>query len=294
MRSTRPSLRQRSLLLSTLLVPFGCASGASPTDAGARFDGGQDSGVASDAMISVDAGSDAGFDSGPADSGRPPDAGADADVGCRISLGDTPSIDGSADIADYPTSQVLAPGAPLSSADVAAVTWSSSHLYVTLTSEAFLDPSRPLHVYLELAQRLGDPSTATGKEYGGNVPTLPFTPTHLVAIRRTSDLGPPGPYNGVYLVSDGWMARAAPLTEAVEVFASGDQRTLSVRVPWNSLGGCPTQMRIAAHVVYGAPLSGMEWKDTLPAGHAPWASTGGGFYEVDLTGDTASSRWTLR
>lgn len=271
-----------------------CATGSTP-DGGLHRDAGFDANVGFDGSTSVDAGADASsttdatLDSGVPDSGG--DGGADG--GCGIATGDAPDIDGSGDIAAYPTSQVLTPGATLSSTDVAAITWSSRHLYVTMTSDAFTDASRPLHVYLELGITLGAVEPGTGKEYGGNLPTLPFRPTHLIAIRRTSDLGPPGPYDGVYVAIDGWMTPSSALVEGTDVFASADQQTLSVRIPWSALGGCPLRMRLAAHVVYGAPLSGMEWKDAIPSTHTPWTPSGGAFYDIDLTGDPAVSSWTV-
>ncbi|MBZ0121729.1 MAG: hypothetical protein K8H88_32330 [Sandaracinaceae bacterium] len=272
-----------------------CATGSTPTDGGLRRDAGLDANIGFDGSVFVDAGvndsstADANLDSGVPDGGR--DGGAS---GCGIAVGDTPAIDGSGDIAAYPTSQVLTPGVTLSSTDVAAITWSSSHLYVTMTSDAFTDASRPLHVYLELGTTLGAVEPGTGKEYGGNLPTLPFRPTHLIAIRRTSDLGPPGPYDGVYVAIDGWTTPSSALVEATDVFASADQRTLSVRIAWSAVGSCPLRMRLAAHVVYGAPLSGMEWKDAIPSTHTPWTPSGGAFYEIDLTADPTVSSWTVR
>lgn len=270
-----------------------CAIGSTPTDGGLHRDAGFDANVGFDGSASVDAGADASSTTDANPDSAVPDSGG-ADGGCGIAAGDTPAIDGSGDIAAYPASQVLTPGAALSSTDVAAITWSSSHLYVTMTSDAFTDASRPLHAYLELGTTLGAVEPGTGKEYGGNLPTLPFRPTHLIAIRRTSDLGPPGPYDGVYVAIDGWMTPSSALVEGTDVFASADQRTLSVRIAWSALGGCPLRMRLAAHVVYGAPLSGMEWKDAIPSTHTPWTPSGGAFYDIDLTADPAVSSWTVR
>jgi hypothetical protein len=89
-----------------------------------------------------------------------------------------------------------------------------------------------------------------------------------------------------------WTTRARALAPGTDVFASSDNRTLSVRAPWSSLGGCPLAMRLSVHVVNGA--SGNEWKDLVPSTHTPWLAGGGGFYEVSLTGSSSVSGWTLR
>ena len=110
-----------------------------------------------------------------------------------------------------------------------------------------------------------------------------------VHVRRVSDAGP-GAYNGVFVPSDGWTTRTLALDDAT--FASADQRTLSVSVQWSALGGCPTSLRLALHVVHGALAN--EWKDLVPTTHTPWQMPGGGYYEIDLTASPAVSGWSLR
>lgn len=263
-------------------------------DAPAAIDAGPDTGP--DAPLRADAGGDAGIDApAPADAGADVggDAGRDAGVGCAISLGDTPVLDGSGDVASYPGSQLVVPGAPVAATDVVALTWDPAYLYVTVTSDGFLDAFEPLHVYLETGTTLGAAVPSMGKEYAGLTPHLPFSPTHVVAVRRTSDSGTGGPYDGVYVPggSPAWSTRATALDVGTHVWVSGDSRTLSVRVPWSALGGCPTRMRLAMHVVHGAP--GNEWKDLVPATHTPWVAPGGGYHELDLTADPAVSGWAL-
>jgi hypothetical protein len=219
-----------------------------------------------------------------------PDA---ADTTCTISQSATqpPSLDGNGDLAKYAATQVTAPGAPLAGTDEVALTWDRTNLYVTVTSDAFLDPYQPLHVYLETgAAPLAAAVASTGKEYGGLTPKLPFTATHLIAVRRTSDSGT-GPYDAVYTPASSWDTRATPLAAGTDVFASSDNRTLSVRVPWTALGGCPTAMRMTIHVVHGVAAN--EWKDLLPITTTPWVAPGGGYFEIDLTQPPPMSGWAV-
>jgi hypothetical protein len=210
------------------------------------------------------------------------------DAGCAISNGTTPMLDGVDDVAKYPAAQLITPGAMLGT-DQAAIAWNASHLFVTLTSNAFMAQYEPLHVYLETGATFATVAAATGKEYSGLTPALPFSPTHLIAVRRVSNSGSGG-YDGVFVPTDQWQARTIALD--TETFASADNRTLSVRVPWTSLGGCPTSMRLALHVVHGQ--AGNEWKDLVPSTHTPWLAPGGGYYEIDLTAAQAVAGWMLR
>jgi hypothetical protein len=217
------------------------------------------------------------------------DAAADgAVVTCAISEGFTPALDGSDDIAAYPVAQQLAPGAMLGT-DGAAIAWDVTNLYATVTSTAFTNAYEPLHIYIEATSSLGTAAPATGKEYSGLTPQLPFSATHLIAVRRVSDSGS-GAYDGVFVPSDGWMTRTLALDSATLV--SSDQKTISVTVPWTALGNCPTALRLAVHVVHGA--SANEWKDLVPSTHTPWQSPGGGYYEIDLSGAPAVTSWQLR
>lgn len=293
---------------SALACASACATGtpmsrfdAGRSDAGRR-DAGQplsDGGPPIDAAVVMDSGTDAGIDAGALRDGGP-DAGRDAgtarDAGssCAISAGDAVTLDGMGDVAAYPSSQVITPGATLAVTDVAAITWSASELYVTFTSEAFVSEYKPLHVYLEAGTALGGAARTQGKEYGGDTPELPFTPTHVIAVRRRSDSGTGGPYNAVYVPggTPAWSTQALPLVTGTHVFVSTDNRTISVRVPWSALGGCPTRLRLAAHVVNGDLAN--DWKDTVPASHMPWMMLATGYYEIDLTGDPAIAGWTLR
>ena len=210
------------------------------------------------------------------DAFRPP-----ADAGCAISTGVSPAIDGVGDLAVYPAAQQLAPGAMLGG-DGAAIAWDAANLYVTVASPAFQADYEPLHIYVESATALAAAIPAQGKEYSGLVPMLPFTPTHLIAARRT-DAG----YDGVY-TGAGWTTRAATM----QVVVAADQHALSVVVPWTALGGCPTALRLALHVVHA--VAGNEWKDLVPATATPWLAPGGGYYEIDLTGAPAVASWVLR
>jgi hypothetical protein len=234
--------------------------------------------VATDAALAEDARPDA--HPHPADAH--PDAAPDA--GCAIAAGVTPMLGTNNDLAAYPATQHLAPGAMLG-ADGSAIAWDRDHLYITVTSDAFTGAYEPLHVYIETDELGAVPSQ--GKEYGGLIAALPFTPNFLVAVRRVSDSGT-GAYDGVYAPASAWSTR----TTALNAITSADERTLSVVVPWAALGSCPNAIRLAAHVVHG--VVGNEWKDLVPATHAPWLTAGGGYYQIDLTGSTAVSSWVLQ
>jgi hypothetical protein len=258
-----------ALLVALPIATLGCARGVMQI-------AGEDAALP-DATQQVDA---APADVAQVTADAPPDA------GCAISNGMTPVLDGVDDLAKYPAAQRLTPGATLA-ADGAAVAWNRTHLFVTVSSIAFGAAYEPLHVYVETGAALAIPVAAQGKEYSGLVPALPFSPTHLIAVRRISDAGTGG-YNGVFVPTDQWQTRTSALD--AETFAASSQ--LSVRVPWAALGGCPTQMRLALHVVHG--VAGNEWKDLVPSTHTPWQMPGGGYYEIDLTGPQSVASWTLR
>lgn len=291
----------RALVVGTLVLAA-CASSRmeQPDEADAPR---ADAAPATDAAPSADAPADTDATAGPdaaadaaADASTDAGTSADADLDappCIISTGHTPALDGVADLADYPASQRLTPGATLAATDEVAVTWDPTYLYVTVTSQAFTDGSKPLHVYVETASSLAAATPRAGKEYSGHTPQLGFDASYVIAARRTNDFGT-GPYDAIYAAAGtpAWTTRAHTLTPGTHVFSSSDNRTLSIRAPWFELGGCPLAMRISVHVVNGA--SGNEWKDLVPASHAPWLTGGGGFFEVALTGDPAVSGWTLR
>ncbi len=270
-----------------------------------------DAAIAADATVRVDVTRpdtplppDASFDAprdGGTDAFSPPDVGFDAPVDargdaplpCAISSGDSPRLDGTDDLAEYPAVQRLALGAPLNVGDEAAITWNTTAFFATFTSDAFRDDVfRPVHLYVEASSLLVAPVASTGKEYASLTAGLPFSATHLIAVRRTSDSGVGGAYNGVYSPAGSWAARTTPLNMGTDVFTSADGRTISVRVPWSALGGCPTRMRLVAHIVHAEVAN--EWKATVPSTHTPWMPSGGAFYDIDLTGDPAVSGWVVR
>ena len=127
----------------------------------------------------------------------------------------------------------------------------------------------------------------------GLTAVLPFTPTHLVAVRRTSSISSGAPYDGIYTPSGSWMTMPYELREGVDVFAEGTS-AIAVRVPWSQLG-CATHLRLTAHVVNGM-VAGNEWKDFVPLAARPWnpAEGPGTYYEIDLTADPAVTGWVER
>lgn len=263
---------RRAVLATFAVLAAGCSTAhVSPPDGGTV-----DAAPGPDATPGPDAATDAAIDAG----------------GCTIASGDSPTLDGDGDLAAYPASQLLTPGVPNGAGDRVAITWDPTSLYVTVTSPSFANAFKPLHIYIETATPLAAPTTTMGKEYGGDTPFLPFAATHLIAIRRTDD-GGAGAYDGVYLPGTPatFTTRTFALVPATHVFASADGGTLSVRTPWSALGGCPTAMRLAVHVVHGDV--GNDWKDTVPTTHTPWLTPGGGYYQVDLTADPAIAGWSL-
>ena len=305
----------RIVLASLVLVlAAGCAAEAErETDAGGGWDaarrdagptdaGGGEDAAPGDAGDVDGGGMDAGSDGGGLDAGPDVDAGADAGPGdagtdaggtdagtCTVaSAGDTLAFDGTDDLGEYPAEQILTPGAPLEAWERFGLTWDTDYLYVTMVSRGFEDEYEPVHVYLEAGASLGAASASTGKEYSSLTAELPFTPTHLVAVRRTSDSGSGGPYNGVYTPASSWSDRAVPLAEGTDYWVAGDDHTIAVRIAWADLG-CPSELRLSAHVVHAETAN--EWKDVVPAGATPWATGGGAYYEIDLTADPAISGW---
>lgn len=261
------------------------ADGGAAEDAGARDAGGLRDAGPVDAGIVNDAGP---VDAGPGDAG-PVDAGATC---LPLASGGIPiALDGVDDLGKYPASQILTPD-PLTLNqpwELFGLAWDRDFLYVTQVSQGFEDEYEPLHVYLEASDALGTPTSTTGKEYSGLTPALPFAPTHVVAARVTDGVDA---YNGVYTPDAQWSTKALALVSGVDVFVSADRHTLAARVPLEALG-CPTHLRLAAHVVHDVVVAN-EWKDVVPTGHTPWAAPGGAYYEIDLTADPSVSSWTLR
>lgn len=305
----------RYAALSLCLFIVGCAVGMPPPDGGhdagrTPFDAGPgdagpmaDDGGADSGPIGADAGTDAGRDGGAVDASRDGggvDASRDAggtDAGpagptCPgHHVGHTLALDGSSDLAKYPSSQRLTPGGPLGGSDEYAITWDRDYLYITLVSAAFSDEWKPVHLYLEVRPSLAAAAPTMGKFYNSLTAQLPFTATHLVALRRTS-LGTDGTlYNGIYTPGGPWTTLARELRAGVDVWAEGTS-ALSARVPWSVLG-CAATLRMTTHVVNG-PISLNEWKDFVPLSAEPWMAPGGGYFEIDLRADPAVSGWTER
>ena len=264
-----------SVITAALLSATGCARSAAAH---------LDSGSTGDRDGSVDPDDALDHDDAPTRRDAPA---RDSGVACAISDGPAIALDGNNDLAKYADAQRVELGAMLGS-DAAAIEWDPNHLSITMASAAFAGAFEPLHVYIE-ADHLDVPVASSGKEYSGLVPGLPFTPTHLIAVRQQDD-GGAGAYDGVFVPDAGWTMRATALDASV--FVAADHSAISVQVPWSALGGCPTTIRVAAHVVHAAVAN--EWKDLIPTAHTPWLATGGGYYEIDLTGAHTVASWMLR
>ena len=267
---------------------------AGPPDSGAldgavTADAGTDAGAPLMDGGLMDGGSDSGMQDASVDGGSS-DAGPG--VTCpALAPGHTIALDATSDFDKFLPEARVSLGGSVGADDGLVITWDQDYLYGALRSPVFADDSRPLHLYLEVRDALPAAAPAAGKEYDGLTAQLPFAATHLVAIRRVSELGGAGAYNGVYTPAGGWTTVATPLTDGAQVFAEGTG-IVAFRVPWTALG-CAAAIRLTAHVVNG-PVPANEWKDFTPSSTTPWASPGGGYYEIDLTGPPAVTGWTLR
>ncbi|MBX3130015.1 MAG: hypothetical protein KF718_25080, partial [Polyangiaceae bacterium] len=204
--------------------------------------------------------------------------------------GDTITFDGTNDLDKLASTQILTPGAQSQSWSRFGMTWNDDHLFIAVVSEAFEADFRPVHIYLEADTALGTAAGADGKEYSSLTAKLPFTPTHLIAVRSKND-GGAGNYNGVYLPASAWANQSLALVENADTFLSADKHTVSVRVPRQQLG-CPTELRVAVHVVNA--VSGNEWKDVVPGTHTPWAAAATGYYELSLKSNPPTANWQLK
>jgi hypothetical protein len=130
---------------ATSRMEHGDTDAGDPTDAATAADAAPVADAAPDAAAVIDAA-----------------AATDATVTCAISTGHTPALDGVDDLADYPAAQHVTAGATLAATDGVAISWDPTYLYVSVTSEAFLDGARPLHIYVETADTLAAAAPRAG------------------------------------------------------------------------------------------------------------------------------------
>lgn len=206
------------------------------------------------------------------------------------------AFDGVDDVAKLDVAQrITTPGAPFQPWSQFGFDWDDDSLFIAFVSGAFEDPYKPLFVYLEASEGALPPAqpSTQGLLYSNLTPELPFTPTHAISARRTSDSGSTdGPWNGVWERNDqGQLVRVLRLEQNTQWWIAADQHTLSLRIPRDILGNA-TRLRLSAHVVNAAVAN--EWKDTIPSTHTPWNPSALGFYEIDLTGAHPVANWTLR
>jgi len=203
---------------------------------------------------------------------------------------DIPALDGRDDLATFAADQRIVPGVRLQAWERFGLRWDDDFIYLAVVSEAFEAPYRAFHLYLESAsEALGVPRPGRGLEYSNLVPQLPFTPSHLITVRRQNDDAQgQGPWNGVFRqTADGWR-RDARLVPETQYWVAQDHHTLSIRLP-RALIGAPRQIRLSGHLVNGVP--GEEWKLTVPARHTPWTPNEGGYLEIDLAGPATGDAW---
>jgi hypothetical protein len=201
-------------------------------------------------------------------------------------------FDGVDDLNKLPGGAVDVLGTTLQPWEAVGLTWDDEALSIAWVSEAFEDDWAPAVLYIEAASTaLGAAGLAVGFEYSNQIPDLPFTPTHAIALRAVSDAGAgEGPWNGVRSWDGADWTVTWRLEAGADVWLAADRHTLSTRIPRDQLGD-PRWIRMAAHVVHAQP--GQEFVDTWPVGHAP-AGGGGAYYEIDLQGSTDVGGWTLR
>jgi len=187
-------------------------------------------------------------------------------------------LDGVDDYEAFPEADRYAVGVPRQPWEGFALAADDDVVSLAWVTEAGEDPVLPAILYLQ-ADPVGDPVPSVGMTYLGQVPSLPFTPTHAITLRSTSDLGDgAGPWSGVWALEAGDWVQRARLDEGHGAWVAADAHTLSAQVPrW--LLGDPDHVRIAGHVVNAAP--GEEWKTTVPEDHTPW-DDGGDFLELEL------------
>ncbi|HMV68655.1 MAG TPA: hypothetical protein PKA64_17520, partial [Myxococcota bacterium] len=203
------------------------------------------------------------------------------------------SLDGTNDIDAYPPEARRDAGdlgAAMETWDAFAVDHDDDNLYVTLVSPAFEQDYAPWMIYLEALDDPDAPATpgeGMAYSYGSqtDAAALPFRPTHVIALRAAGGVGPDGgPWPGVYRLERGAWTQIRRLGPGADLLLAADRHTLSARVSRHLLGD-PRAVRLVAHVLWGAP--GAEWKDLVPADHAPWSGDGGSL-TLDFTAPRAA------
>jgi len=192
--------------------------------------------------------------------------------------GDTVLLDGVDDLGAFDPATHVPVGVPRQPWEAFALDADDDFVYLAWVTEAAEDPVLPAILYLQADP--GAPTPGQGIDYLGLTPELPFTPTHAITLRSTSDLGDgTGPWSGVWeRTASGWTLLRR-LRDGDGAWVAADLHTLSARVPRYLLGD-PTSVRIAGHVVNAAV--GNEWKTTVPAGHTPWGAGGGDSLVIPL------------
>lgn len=193
-------------------------------------------------------------------------------------------LSGDEDLGKYGDGEKMAPGAASQPWSLYGVAYDEQAIYISLASDAFEDPYKPLMMYFEpIGSNPPPPLPSQGVAYSDLTPALPFSARFAVSLRRLSDDGSgEGPYNGIWRREDasGPWIRQQRLEQGKQWWISSDQHTLSVRIPREALGAS-SGLRFVAHVVNAT--AGNEWRETLPPGHTPWEG-GGQFFSVDLSG----------
>ncbi len=198
-------------------------------------------------------------------------------------------FDGKDDVDKLGADQQIVPGVTLAPWERFGLRWDSERLYVAVVAKGFEDPARAFVLYLQ-TDPAGAAQLSVGMTYAGLTAELPFTPTHAIGMRAQSDLDDGyGPWSGVFArdAAGGWHVERR-FEPGIAVWTAVDAHTMAAVIPRSALGGAK-QVRVAGHLVHGG--AGTEWKDVVPAGHAPWQAQATGYLVVDLGAEVPASGW---
>ena len=201
----------------------------------------------------------------------------------------TYTFSGSNGLSEIPTGNQITPGLALDAGDRVALDWDSSGLYLAVATVMFSDQTKAYVLYLETTQSSFSAAVSnTGIEYASLTAEVPFDAQYAIAIRGTvDDVEGGSAWTGLYERKvGGWELVAAFVDDDSMWRTTGE---IDVVVPF-SLIGTPTSIRIAGHAINEVVTQ--EWKDVIPTGHTPWATSTSGFYEIDLSGTHTVSSWT--
>ncbi len=206
-------------------------------------------------------------------------------------------FDGKDDVQKLAAAQHVAPGVKLASWAKFALDWDDDWLYLVVVGKGFEADLKAMMVYIQAGDALPAPQPAPGLTYTNLTAMLPFTASHVIALRSKSDAGDGyGPWAGVHERSSGDWRLQTRLQPGVAMWLAGDKHTIAVRIHRAELAppgvAAIKKLRLAAHLVHGG--AGHEYKAVVPPAHAPWKTATKGYYEIDLSGAHPVANWTVK